>query len=213
MGKYAVTVAIPTIKDNTEQVLELNQFLKSSYGRVQLVVVREMNSAAINRNICIERAKAEIIVMLDDDISGFYTGWIDALISPLINHPERFSIVSARFRNGSGGIGNMLGDNSSKEIKDILQTACHSDRTMLQLVPTATIAFKKTAIRFDEAYIGAVYEDTDFCMEHRKVFPDKEIVINNACVLIHYNEQKRGGATGCVKHNRKYFNEKWGISV
>jgi glycosyltransferase involved in cell wall biosynthesis len=35
---------------------------------------------ALNRNYCLDKAKGDIIIMLDDDISGFFKGWDKVLI-------------------------------------------------------------------------------------------------------------------------------------
>lgn len=205
-----VTVCIPTLKRNDGQMEALLPYAYSMYGDVEIIVVRKNQSAAKNRNACINKATKEVIIMIDDDVIGFYDGWIDDLIHPLVISGDAYSIVSARHVGTRGNLQPMLGDCSSREIKGNYQKALHTKKTGLQMVGSACIAFKKEdGVRFDEEYIGAVFEDSDFCMEYRKQYPKKDIILNNLCKVIHLNEAKRGDNNNCIALNRKYFNKKW----
>jgi hypothetical protein len=125
---------------------------------------------------------------MDDDITGFYEGWEQDLIKPL--EDNSISIVSARLVNEQG-----------KNIPMMF------DGTKYNVVPTGCIAFRKTGIRFDENYKGYGYEDTDFCLQMQTVYPNKKVLINDNCKLIHPTQDKGFRSR---EENRKYFNNKWG---
>ena len=77
--------------------------------------------------------------------------------------------------------------------------------------------FKKTHLRFDEGYVGATYEDSDFCMQHLEAFPEKPIMICNKLRLIHKMEAKGRGSEAKSRdywaYNRQMFANKWGIKI
>lgn len=209
-----ISITIPTLKDNSDQLEELRPYLTSVHGPVELVVVTKQQSAAKNRNLCLDRASYDLIVMMDDDVYGFHEGWLDELVRPIIESPNTYSIISARFRNPLTGVyQGTLGDCGKRKPFGDLQIAIQSRATRLQLVCSACIAFRKSAgIRFDEEYDGAVYEDTDFCMQMRVKYPQRNIAFNNQCVLEHRCEQKRRwDANGTVASNRAYFARKWRV--
>jgi len=215
-----ITVAIPTIQNNMPQLHELYPFLASNRDLVELVVVRDLKSAARNRNRCLDRSSGDTMVMMDDDVFGFFPGWIDMLVSPLIDQPEKFSIISARFsstkkrRRGKPGsrFSSMLGDGGVRGPRGTMQVALHREGSPVQMVCSACIAFRVSdGVRFDEGYDGAVFEDSDFCMQMRRKFPNRDIVINNKCVLEHRCEHKRHWEIkgGSVRGNQSRFEEKW----
>jgi hypothetical protein len=140
--------------------------------------------------------------MLDDDILGFYDGWVDDLVAPL--YTGKASIVSARLVTRDGRVAPCQGDTG--DYTSSFFTA------MDQRVPSAAIAFFNDGTIFDENYKGAGYEDTAYCRTMQQRYPHKNIVINNKCRLIHLNESKHNGAN---EKNKGYFLERWtyGLSV
>jgi hypothetical protein len=205
-----INIIIPTIKRREDIYQQCSEIFKTVKHEAEIVPICSNKSAAINRNMGLRFSKHEIIIMLDDDITGFYQGWDYDLINPLLNDIN-ISIVSARLLNKNKQIGSMLGDNNNKVTGDY-QIALHTDQTGLNIVCSACIAFKKDTIYFDENYQGAVYEDTDFCMQYKQKYPDKQIVINNKCQLIHLNEMK-GRTYQDIKSNKEYFSKKWNIVI
>lgn len=144
--------------------------------------------------------RSPIVVMMDDDISGFYPGWAEKLIKPLINHPD-IIYVSARLLNPDGTLQNAMG-------------ASQDDKTPILDVPTAPsacVAFRITGVRFDEKFVGSGWEDTDFVKQLKKLFPHGRIVINNEVRMTHANEMKNQLGENFQK-NRAYFNRKWGTN-
>lgn len=182
-----ITICLPTYKSQvTKNVEEIGN---SVSGDVQVIASCQEGSAAYNRNYCLERALGEIIIMVDDDITGFFPGWNEVLIKPLLAD-DSISIVSARLTNPDGTNAPMM-----------------YDGTPFKIVPSSAIAFRKNPLRFDENYLGGGFEDTDFCKQMESAYPDKRTLINEDCRLVHLNEKKNQGFMG---QNRKYFVSKWG---
>lgn len=153
-------------------------------------------SAAVNRNIGRNWCESDIIIMLDDDISGFYDGWWQELIRPLLED-ESVVYVSANllYRDGTDSPMMFRGDP-------------HVRLNEVPRAPTAAVAFRNDNIRFDEKYIGSGYEDDDFCVQLRERYPEGRVVVNNNVRLVHDNEQKNQGA-GYIEKNKAYFEQKF----
>jgi glycosyltransferase involved in cell wall biosynthesis len=152
------------------------------------VIGDQKGSRSYNRNYYLDRADGDIIILMDDDITGFYDGWEQDLIKPL--EDNSISIVSAR-----------LVDEQGKNIPMMF------DGTKYNIVPTGCIAFRKTGVRFDENYTEYGYEDTDFCRQMELIYPNKKTLINNNCKLVHLTIDK--GIRSKDK-SRRYFLNKWG---
>ncbi len=134
-------------------------------------------SASINRNIGLEWAQSDIVIMMDDDISGFYDLWWQELIEPLKD--KDIYMVSARLIDRYGNNGQMM-----------FQGALDGDYATVPRVPSACIAFRKDDIRFNEKFIGSGYEDDDFCAQKYRKHPNGKCIINNKVRLTHLNEMK-----------------------
>jgi GT2 family glycosyltransferase len=152
-------------------------------------------SAAQNRNAGLDQAKSLIVIMLDDDMTGFTPGWNEKLIEPLVKHPS-LGIVSARLMNKDGSVGYMNSRNFNLK----------PDMVHVKIAPTACIAFQRVGEYFDERFVGSGFEDTDFCLAMKK--RGYQIAINNRVKLVHLHEQKNQKPNW--GHNRRLFNEKWG---
>src|SRR3989338_1733267 len=159
LNNSMLTICIPTYK--TEQdVQEQLQDIKRTVATTDVEVFAscQEGSAAYNRNYCLNKALGDLIIMLDDDITGFFPRWDEILIKPLITD-DLVSIVSARLMNVDGTPGPMMYDNRRQE-PGYYSSLC-------KIVPTTCIAFRKTSMRFDEKYVGG-FEDTDFCKQMDK---------------------------------------------
>jgi glycosyltransferase involved in cell wall biosynthesis len=194
-----ITICIPTYKTEQETRKQIEDIKSSvSSSPVEIFASCQDGSAAHNRNYCLNKAKGEIIIMLDDDITGFFPGWDKILIKPLLED-NLVSIVSARLINKDGTPSDMMYDNQKYE-PGYYPSLC-------KIVPAACIALKKTSMRFDENFAGSGFEDTDFCKQMAFAFPKKHTIINNDCKLIHVNERKNQDS---MRTNRRYFVSKWG---
>jgi len=195
-----VDIIIPSCKrvDNPQVIQQLEHIKKTRVTPGQIIFTGIKQSAAVNRNAGLLRAQTQIVIMLDDDITDFTPGWDLRLVTPLLENPE-LMIVSARFREKSGGWHDVMGN--------VLNYDAPYVHTLHNLTPTATIAFRKSDIKFDETYIGSGYEDTDFCLQMQQKFPRKKVAIVNLCVLTHLHEAKEQHIH--IPVNRKYFQTKW----
>ncbi len=160
-------------------------------------------SAATNRNICLEQGGSEIIIMIDDDIQGFFHGWAHYLIKPLLD--PWIGMVSARLFNVNGTVQKTCMHNDALS-PELITLTPEPNRIM----PSAAIAFRRTNLRFDENFLGSGWEDTDFCRQYWQKFPNCKFVVTNACKLVHRNEMKSQGVHWA--RNKEYFKKKWGLS-
>jgi glycosyltransferase involved in cell wall biosynthesis len=217
-----ISITIPTFRQRNEinkMLSDINNTVKNIEFELYASCIKQ--SAAKNRNDCIDKTSGDIIVMMDDDITGFKNGWIETLIKPLIEHYEKYSIVSSRLKNQDGNFQGLLGDNNVRHPVGHYQTCIHTTQSGLQMVASACIAFSRADSNrikdginkpFDENYQAACWEDSDFCMQMRKVLPNKNIIFVNDCQLIHKNAM--AGRTGeQVRANNVYFNRKWKTNI
>lgn len=159
-------------------------------------------SAAVNRNYCLMNApESDFIIMMDDDIGGFFEGWQDELVRPLEEFP-RCRMASARLMTPEGSLSPMMGTDSNlgKEFSP-------GGKAIL----SACIAFRQKDVEgiwYDEGYVGSGFEDSDYCFQMRDRYSDMDIVVNNECQLVHYHAM-----TNQKEHfldNQKRFLSKWG---
>lgn len=159
-------------------------------------------SASVNRNACLDRlAVGETAIMVDDDIRGFYYGWIDDLLCGL--EIPNAVMVSARLMNPDGTAGPTCSgcmDASPEEI--VVQWRGHC------VLPTAAIAFIHRGHRFDEAFRGSGWEDNDWCAQYRAADPGAVFVQSNRCRLIHENRMREQKGPNWA-HNKQHFFSKW----
>lgn len=192
------TVIIPTCRSAVEvapQVCELEGFCWPN----PVVATCLPGSAAFNRNRGLDLAKTPLVVMVDDDVYGFYPGFAEKLLQVLadFNTPA----VSARLLNPDGSAGPMM-DIGTVIPGQVLQEG--------NLVPTAAVAFRNDGLRFDEAYQGSGWEDTDFCQQLKRKYP-QPFRVHNGVRLYHRNEKKSQDGEVWNK-NRAHYHQKWGLN-
>lgn len=159
-------------------------------------------SAAVNRNFCLSHVSVgEIAVMIDDDIEGFYPGWVDDLTKPLAD--ESVVMVSARLMNPDGTIGPTCSRCYDLEPEEI---EIHSNGVCV--LPTAAIAFRHLGYSFDESFVGSGFEDNDWCLQYLKSDQCARFIQSNKCRLIHLNLM-RNQKGKFWKQNEFYFYNKW----
>lgn len=158
-------------------------------------------SAAVNRNYCLNLAHSKIVVMIDDDISGFFPGWAEKLVAPFEKNSD-IVMVSARLMNEDGSPQKVMGF-SDVFGKPTVEIRC---------CPSAAIAFRNDGLRFDENYKGSGWEDSDFIRQlvdpSKGKYPNGKIVVNNEVRLVHKNEMKNQLGEN-YKVNREHFLSKW----
>ena len=201
-GAELVDVIIPSCRKLTDpgitDMLADLEKNRKTYGKI--IFTGEDFCAAHNRNMGLEKSTARYIIMLDDDIRKFTPGWDALLIRPLVEDPE-IMITSARFTDANG--------NFTPVMAEVEDYAIPLTRTKNDLTPSACMAFERTDIKFDYAYVGSGFEDTDFCMQMKKKFPRRKTVRVNSCVLVHLHEAKKQHIN--FTKNQSYFATKWKI--
>lgn len=159
-------------------------------------------SAAINRNYCLSLLdQGELSVMLDDDIEGFYAGWLDNLLVAM--RDDSVVMASARLLNPDGTTGTTCSrcyDLEPDEIEITSNGVC--------VLPTAAIAFRHRGFMFDEAFVGSGFEDNDWCFQYLTADPTAKFIQSNRCRLVHRNEMKNQKGR-YWHHNQKHFMQKW----
>jgi hypothetical protein len=161
-------------------------------------------SAATNRNYGLNKARSSIVIMIDDDISGFGNDWASGLVKSLV-HNEAI-MVSARLMDAYGQPGTMMSIPVDFS-KPIVESPCHA-------LPSSCICFYRDDTRFDENYKGAGFEDTDFCFQLHCKYPNKKFLINNDVRVVHRNEKKNYLKNGNNNYidNQHYFERKWNLN-
>ena len=157
-------------------------------------------SASVNRNYALSLSKTPVIIMIDDDVAGFYRGWWRDLISVLEDPNVVFA--SARLMTEDGSLAGMMYGSTNLEMptEDVPQA------------PTACCAFRiDNAMKFDEGFKGSGMEDSLFCWQLRKRYTSGRILINNNCRIIHYNVMQ--GQLENYEHNKKIYEEKTGVRI
>ncbi|MDD4980670.1 MAG: glycosyltransferase family A protein [Candidatus Omnitrophica bacterium] len=182
-----IDIIIPSCK--TKGLLPLiEEVYATSTGAFNLIIASNPEySAAKNRNAGLMLSAAPYVIMVDDDITGLFKGWNEILIS-LLEVCPKVSIVSARLIRKDATPAPMM---SSKY--DL-----GHDYEIVMKIPTACIAFRQTAIRFDENFKGSGFEDDAFCLDM-----GPKIIINNLVKVVHLNEMKR--QSQYWQENKEYF--------
>jgi hypothetical protein len=154
------------------------------------IVAGVNTSDPVRRNYCLLKAESDIVVMVSENISGFYDGWVDDLVKPIQDDPYAV-ISSARLMFYYGFF-----------IHDI-----HSDEDYHRIdgvrIPFGAVAFRRDNNLFSVDY-ESDYCCADFCHRLCAAYPNGYNVIANKCKLISH---QFGGAN--IK-DKMLLAEKWG---
>lgn len=188
------SIVIPSLLTHDENRALEDNIRAQATGNIEIVSTCRQLSAAQNRNLALEMATGDYVIMLDDDIRDLPHGFDQTMVDALKQHPE-WGIVAARLLNADGTIQHTSTDNADTKSEYIID----------EIVPGACMAFRRSDIRFDEHFIAWGYEDTDYC--HR--MPGAKVVLNRLRVT-HLNQEK-GRNVADWKRNTEHFNAKWGV--
>lgn len=183
-----------------EQIKEMGPFIPDD---AEVIASGLEASASVNRNYVLKSVQhGEIAVMIDDDIRGFYQGWIDDLTKPLRDDAS-VVMVSARLLTKDL----RFGPTCSRVF------AAQPDEIPVQfhwpcVLPTAAIAFRHRGHMFDENFRGSGWEDNDWCLQYIVANQSSRFIQSNRCKLVHLNEMK-GQHGPNWDHNKAYFFSKW----
>lgn len=166
-------------------------------------------SASLNRNWCLTRSGiqvGDVGIMIDDDIDGFYHGWVEDLCFPFReDFPiKNIAAVSARLMRPDGRLGETCTrcfDLTPEEIVVRAEGTC--------TIPTAAISFRHLGVMFPEELIGSGFDDNWWCLETLERFPGFCYIQSNRCRLIHENHMVNQKGK-FWDHNLAYFEKKWG---
>lgn len=192
-----VDIIIPTIKAEADIQPLLAEIHANTPEEHQIVCSSHNWSAAANRNYGLEHSKSSRVVMCDDDLTGFYPGWLTDLLTPL---NDGVALVSARLLTPDKQPAPVYGF--------VADTATDVVPVPGKEVPSACIAFHSVNARFDENFIGGGSEDIDYCRQLLKVMPGRSVVVANRCRIVHNNECKRQSGPIAVR-NELYLKQKW----
>ena len=84
-------IVIPSNKPIDDLRMMVNAISKMDENPNNYIPTGFNVSASVNRNYGLMQCFNEIIIMMDDDMGGFFPGWQDKLIEPLEqedNHPH-----------------------------------------------------------------------------------------------------------------------------
>jgi hypothetical protein len=194
-------IIIPTMKPHAECEKMIDDIKSTRITVGKTIYTGLQGSAAENRNYGLQLADNALVIMVDDDIEGFLKAWDAQLIESLLTS-DKCLMSSARLMNRTGQPAYTMIENYDLDVPIIRS----------KKIPTSAVAFfQKPDIKFDENYIGSGFEDDDFCRQLLKWKPSGYFITTNHCKLIHRNEMKNQGGK-YWEHNKKYFQEKWGMN-
>jgi hypothetical protein len=205
-----IDIIIPTNKTFPQVEALINDIRENTSEDHKVIATCKDAWTAVNRNYGLEISVNDVVVQLDDDITGFYPGWLSDLTRPVF---ETNCIVSARFLDERGRLQIMMDWGRSLQVHGLIEPPSE--------LPSSCIAFRRDIVNkiidckelplnkpFDENYIKAEYDDTDFMKAVKFVDPYMRFYVNNDCKLIHLNKESwRDESIRGV--NKKYFNHKW----
>lgn len=189
-------IVVPAFKPNGNLQKLLEEIAAKTAPPYNLVVVSKQQSAARNRNAGLMSSRSPFVIMCDDDICDLPHGWNRALLQKLKENPDLLA-VSARLMNPNGTIGRNSANNGNMG----------PDLVKVGMIPTACCVLRRSDVRFDEGYITAGWEDTDFFMQMMQRFRGG-FAIANTVKVVHLNEEKNNGGAQNL-HNQQRFMRKW----
>ena len=194
-------IVIPSCKPREALAELIAEIEASTAGGPKVLATCRDACAAANRNAGLGLVETPNVIMVDDDVTGFPEGWNITLEAALDENPNAL-MVGANLVNADGSLAPMLGWPSGREGDGLLEV---KNRELC----TACVCLRETGLRFDEAYEGSGWEDTDFAAQLRAAFPDGVWLCHAGLRVVHKNEKKnQGGET--FNRNRARYRAKWG---
>jgi len=192
----AADIVVPSFKPNEHLQRLLAEIAEKSVPPYNLIVVGRQQSAARNRNLGLRASQNPYIIMCDDDIANLSPGWNRELVLALKENPD-ITAISARLMAADGSVGRNTANNYDLKPR----------MAEVEMIPTACCIFRQNEVRFDERYIRAGWEDTDYFMQLRQKYGGK-LAIANSIRVTHLNEEKNGGGVE-NQQNRDLWFAKW----
>jgi len=194
-------IIIPSCKPREALEPLIAEIVATAAGWPSIITTCLPACAAANRNRGLDLAETPNVIMVDDDVTGFPPGWNLALEAPLRARPEAV-MVGANLINADGTPAPMLGWPAGRETDEVLVV---KNRELC----TACVCMRETGLRYDEAYEGSGWEDTDFSAQLRCAFPNGVWLCHAGVRVVHRNEKKNQGGE-IFKRNHARYRAKWG---
>ncbi|MFH1148541.1 MAG: radical SAM protein [Pseudomonadota bacterium] len=189
-------IIIPVYEPNANLQQLLSELVEKSIPPYNIIVADRRQSAARNRNCGLSRSHSPYVIMCDDDITNLPYGWNRHMID-VLKQSRHVTALSARLLNKDGSAGRNTANNF-----DLSRPV-----VTVSMIPTACCVFRRTDLRFDERYVRAGWEDTDFFMQMKAEYGGRLAILNGVQV-VHLNEEKNVGGVG-NDYNRRLFQQKW----
>ena len=203
-----IDVILVTHKPKEEVQKNIDELEANTPETHRLIATCQPLSASQNRNYGLSWANSEVFVMLDDDITGFYEGWLTDMVAPF-KELNNVIVSSARLLNPNRTTAHAMGCMKCINKEGICEAERFSYKNYYR-VPTSCITVKNMGgtVKFDEKFVGSGYEDTDWMNQVNITYPNSIMTVNNNCRLIHLNEEKgQGGAN--FEHNKAHYLSKY----
>ena len=206
----SIDIIIPTLRKKREIQGLIDEIERNTPEPHRIIATCQEGSAAENRNFGLDYANSKIGIMVDDDMKGFFPGWLSELVRPMLKN-KMIAAVSARLVNPNGTIPPTCANNIDLS-RDYIQVSVRKDSVM----PSACIAYRNIGLKFDTRYVGSGWEETDWFFQYLKKNRNYLFLINNKCRLIHTNEMKNQYTkTPRGTHfeiNKRAFYAKWKVA-
>ena len=192
-----IEIVIPTCKTYPEIRHQVRAIEYTASGtKVMYSCVNTYTSK--NRNAMLDACEGEFMIMLDDDIRGFYRGWASQLIESMILHPEiLFCSAFIVHRDGIPQLGIVPEKMDEVYIPE-------NERVLGACFALRRREVVSRGIRFDEQFKGWGYEDTDFLEQIKSSFGAGHIWVNGKAKVIHDNEHKNDSEV-TFNRNKRYY--------
>lgn len=203
-----IDIIIPTCKKKEDIQKLINDIEYNTPENHRLICTCQPLSASKNRNYGLSYVNSELFIMCDDDITGFYLGWLTNLIYPM-QKDKNIIMCSARLLFPNREWNNNMGMYKTKESYTKLTSAFNENGIEYKRITTACLSLRKNNIRFDENFKGSGYEDTDYSNQLSEEFNGMDFIVNNQCELIHENKKQGQGNQNIWQENHDYYSEKY----
>jgi len=191
-----VSILVRCFEHNEFTSLTLATIRETATTRYELICQPNRASAAVNSNRLLDDAASDRVILLDDDIGCLQKGWDARLLDTLERYPGVGCVAPRLVDRG----GQLLGPSR------FVRPGCVV--TGFE-VWGAVLAFRRSQLRYDEAYLRTQCDDTDFLLQH--LTAGRLLAIDGAVDLVHMREVSRDPAAPWFAHNYRHFLEKWGL--
>jgi glycosyltransferase involved in cell wall biosynthesis len=208
MMREPIDIVIPTCKALSDVTDRMGDAVRTSgLQNVRVIATCTPQSAAKNRNLALDLATSDPLIMMDDDVTDFPASWARHLLDVFREHADCVMLSPQLMQpsHAGGAPALMMG-----------MDELYLDRTRipsqgLTILPshrllTACVVIHRNKIRFDENFVGAGFEDNAYCDDLRAVYPDGQWMVCHDVKVVHHNEMKNQPENW--ERNRRYYQDR-----